>query len=260
MRALALALALATAAAAQPDVEAAFAAWDATGAFVLVDRATGAERCYGDCDERTIAASTSKVFNALLALEAGVTAPGDTLRWDGVDRGSRGWNADQTPRTAFQRSAVWAFAEWVRRVGPERTAAVYARERYGNARTDTTTFWLHGPHAISPREQVAFLQRLHDRETAFPAADVDSVIAWMELERGVYPDGTPWVLRGKTGWGFEGDEQIGWLVGWVERRAGPAFFALRLRAPRAIDFPMREARPALLRTLLDTLGVLPASD
>ena len=261
MKAIAFLLVAAPLAAAQPaDLGAPFRAWGATGAFYLVDRAADTALCYGlaGCDERTIPASTSKLFNALLALEAGVVAPEDTVRWDGTDHGSPGWNRDQTLRTALQRSAVWVFEDLVRRVGPERTAAVYAREAYGNARTDTTTFWLHGPHGISPREQVAFLERLHDRTLGFPRAAMDSVVAWAELERGAHPDGTPWVLRGKTGWGFVGEEQIGWLVGWVERAAGPAFFALRLRVPRERDFPMREARPAVLRALLDAAGGLPA--
>ena len=59
-------------------------------------------------------------------------------------------------------------------------------------------------------------------------------------------------LRGKTGWTEQDGNQIGWFVGFVERKDEVYVYALNLESPDP-DFPMRNAREGILRGILGEL-------
>ena len=246
----------------RPDLGRYFRQYGVEGTFVVYDRARDHWTRYNAdrAGRRFIPASTFKIFNSLVALETGAVEDAATvIPWDSVDRGSRGWNQDQTLRTAFQRSAVWAYQELARRIGETRMHAFVRREHYGNEDIGggIDRFWLTGALRISPNEQVAFLRRLDAGTVGFSRRSVATVRDIMVLEE--TPDYT---LRGKTGWAGpqrEGGPEIGWLVGWVERGGDTHFFALNLETHDP-DFPMREARRRITYGILRELGVLPDAD
>ena len=179
-------------------------------------------------EQRFLPASTFKIANALIILEAGVVADPDTdiLSWDGVER-SPGWDRDQSLRSAFRRSAVWAYQHWARAVGHDRMQAAVTATGYGNADIgpppSVDRFWLDGPLMISAREQIAFLQRLQSRDLPFRPEVMDQVVDVMEVDRDA-----DWVLRAKTGWVIRSNPDIGWYVGWLETRDNTYFFALNM--------------------------------
>src|SRR5688572_25077385 len=77
------------------------------GTFLLYDPALGQILVHDPAraDRNFLPASTFKILNSLIALETGAVRDADELfRWDGVDRGSSGWNSDQTLRQAIYRS------------------------------------------------------------------------------------------------------------------------------------------------------------
>lgn len=237
------------------DLSRHFDAYAATGAFVMKRASTGDVVAYDSVRAATgfIPASTFKIFNSLVILDQGVIGIDEVIPWDGVVRNNAAWDQDQRMREAFQRSTVWFYQELARRVGPERMAAALLREGYGNGDMGggIDTFWLTGDLRISAFEQVQFLERLYDRELGFAPGAMDQVVELLQIER--CPDH---VLRGKTGWGRAGDEQLGWLVGWVERVDETYYFAMNLQTDAA-DFPMPEARQSITRGILSELGVLP---
>lgn len=244
----------------RPELERHFHRYGARGVFVLHDPAAG-RRVRSDAElaaRRLIPASTFKIFHSLVALETGAVADAEeVIPWDGVDRGSRVWNQDQTLRTAFQRSAAWAFQTLARRIGEERMRTWLRRVDYGNAEVGggIDRFWLDGALRISADEQVEFLRRLDAGELSFSPRTVAIVRDIMTLEE--MPEYT---LRGKSGWARpegEGGLQIGWLVGWVERGPERHYFALELETDDP-KFPMREARHEILHDILRELNVLPA--
>jgi len=112
------------------------AAEGATGAILVRRLSDGAEWTGGErVDQRFLPASTFKIVNSLIILETAAVSDrdADVVAWDGVER-SPGWDQDQTLRTAFRRSAVWAFQHWAREVGHARMSELVARLNYGNAR------------------------------------------------------------------------------------------------------------------------------
>lgn len=204
----------------------------------------------GRAEQRFIPASTFKIPNSLIILETGVVADpdADSLEWDGEERWLDAWNQDQNLREGFARSAVWAYQEWARRVGPETMAGQVAALDYGNAEIggpeDVDRFWLEGPLAISAREQVDFLKRLQARELPVSQDVQDTVVDIMQAEAG-----EGWVLRGKTGWRFDGEPDIGWHVGWLEAGAEVWFFALNIDMPdpdREVPLRTELTRAALI--------------
>ncbi|MCB1718370.1 MAG: class D beta-lactamase, partial [Candidatus Competibacteraceae bacterium] len=122
------------------------------------------------CEQGFLPASTFKILNSLIALEVGAVADVDEeLAWDGVDRGWTEWNRDHSMRTAIRVSAVWFYQELARRVGAERMRELVAKAGYGNRDVAGAidTFWLDGAIRITPREQVAFLERLYRGDLPF---------------------------------------------------------------------------------------------
>ena len=229
-----------------------FADHKATGTFVLY--AVKADSCMRYNPERAkrrfLPASTFKIFNTMAALEA-ESIPDDTtiLKWDGVERPVSGWNQDQDMRTAFRNSTVWFYQELARRTGEDQLREMMEREHYGNASVSggVDAFWLNGGLRISANEQISFLTKLHRRTLGFPVHAQGTVHRIMFLE-----ERSGSTLRGKTGWTEQDGNQIGWFVGFVERKDEMYVYALNLESPDP-DFPMRNAREGILRGILGEL-------
>lgn len=203
-------------------------------------------------DVRRPPASTFKIPNALMALDAGAVSDAETvIPWDGTQYGIPEWNRDQTLRTAMKDSCVWAFQELARRIGAKRYAAYAKVLDYGNGEfgPGVDDFWLQGDLAISPREQVDFLKRLVRRELPFKDAHVDL------LRDILVREGTRrYTLRAKTGSTVRIPVHYGWYVGWVRTDAEVWVFAtcFTVKDP-ARDLPQREA---LTRAGLQLKGII----
>src|SRR3954454_13571330 len=81
-----------------------------------LDRAFGG----GECDRRTLPASTFKVPHALIALDTGVITGTTVMKWDGRRWYFRSWERDHTLDSAIKNSVVWFFQNIARSVGRER--------------------------------------------------------------------------------------------------------------------------------------------
>lgn len=228
------------------------AAEDAAGAIFIRRLSDGAEWTGGGArvDQRFLPASTFKIPNSLIILETGtVTDPErQVLPWDGVER-SPGWDDEQTLRTAFVRSAFWAYQHWAREVGHDEMSARVAGLGYGNGdigpADEVATFWLNGALEISAREQVDFLHRLHGRELPFRAG-----VQVITLMRHRWGDG--WMLRAKTGWAIRDEPNHGWYVGWLEADDDVWLFAVNVD----LDYETREGalRTRVARNALIAVG------
>ncbi|MDX1421480.1 MAG: penicillin-binding transpeptidase domain-containing protein [Rubricoccaceae bacterium] len=238
-----------------------FEAEDARGTLVVLDVQTGQNHVFNPerAAERFVPASTFKVYNSLVALDTGAAPDVDSVfAWDGVERSRPTLNRDHSLRSGLSDSVVWLYQRIAREVGLDGYRAAFAREPYGNRDPGETVdmFWLDGPLAISAHEQVAFLDRLRRGALAFAPEHQAAVREILLLEEG---DGVR--LYGKTGWfrpsWAEADEEdLGWLVGWVERDGEAWVFALNVEADGP-GFSMGRARHAILYAVLDDLGLRP---
>lgn len=208
--------------------------------------------------------STFKIPNLVIALETGVAQSLDDQRlWQIEQRPPsdfwpESWKQDQTLASAFRRSAVWYFRDLAREIGGQRYRQWLDHFNYGNASAPDgdDLFWLNGPLAISPCEQVSFIQALWSGR--FDVSD-ETLAALREVSLLEQFPGRR--LYGKTGAGSVGNEGFdgafeGWLVGWVERaEAGMVAYALYVRGP---DYKSIERfRKQMSVGFLQSAGVLP---
>ncbi len=229
----------------------------AVGTFVLYDPGEGRHLVHNAerARERFIPASTFKILNSLVALETGVVADTTTVfAWDGVERSIPAWNRDHTLATAYEHSVVWAYQEVARRIGETRMRDYVRRSAYGNESIGGAIdlFWLTGDLRISPMEQAAFLERLHERQLPFSDRTVALIEGIMVEERG-----PRYILRGKTGLADGTPADVGWYVGYVVRETPdgdrPYYFALEMDVERPEQIA---ARRSIARAVLIDLGLL----
>lgn len=199
-------------------------------------------------------ASTYKIASTLIALETGV-AEDETqvFKWDGTKRERAELNQDLNLQTAFRVSAVWVHQTIARRVGPEGLQSRLWAWRYGNAIAGPKhdSFWLDGDLRITALEQIDFLRRFADHR--LPISERTETIARRVFLREETP---AWRLFAKTGWNGSLPVELGWFVGWTERkdRAGRCFFALNMDMqvdPKSLP---KGAKPPSQRTLITQLG------
>jgi len=229
-------LLLLVACAKEPDLESLFSRAGVKGTMIL-STLDNSKRIVHDGQRAAlpwVPASTFKIPNSLIALDAGVISSVDeVIPWDGTVRFLDAWNRDQTMRSAFPISCVWFYQELARRVGNEGYLDYLSSLNYGNTKTgeDISTFWLDGDLRISAQEQIVFLKRLYSNELPFSLEHMDLVKELMVNES------TPeYTLRGKTGWAG----QIGWYVGWLETRDDVWFFAMNLDILEDADIRFRK--------------------
>lgn len=234
-----------------------FRAAKVDGAFVLLDVERNVLTVVNpaEAERRHLPASTFKIPNTLIGLETGVI-PDATFRlpWDGKKRWIDAWNRDHDLPSAMKHSVVWYYQEVARRIGAERMRRLVTAFAYGNRDTGTgkaiDRFWLDGPIAISPREQVDFLERMRTGKLPVKASHVATVRRLITLD-----ERPGRVLQGKTGLGHEGDRVVGWLVGFVEKDRRAYVYATLVLAPRADTQRIMPLRRELTEELLARRGL-----
>jgi beta-lactamase class D len=195
------------------------------GYFVLYDQQNNKYILYNQeqAKQTFTPASTFKICNSLIGLETGVIKDESfVIPWDSVTRQNPNWNTDHDLKTAFKNSTVWYYQELARRVGGQQMKYWLDKANYGNADTSggIDRFWLTGGLRISVEQQIDFLKRLHDNKLPFSQRSLAIVKNIM-----IAKDTLNYVVRAKTGWGAQGNKDIGWYVGYIETKDNVYYFA-----------------------------------
>jgi beta-lactamase class D len=112
------------------------------------------------------------------------------------------------------------------------------------------SFWLRGDSNITPMEQIDFLKRLYSNELEVSQRSMDIVKSMLVLE-----DREGYILRGKTGWATDGDYNVGWFVGWIEREGKPYFFATNVEATKPDEAKFIQSRTEITKAILKEMGL-----
>lgn len=223
------------------------------GSFVLYDPQVDTYIFYNqDQYEQSFSpASTYKICNSLIGLETGVIKDENfVIPWDSVNRQNPNWNRDHNLKTAFKNSAVWYYQELARRVGGKQMKYWLDKANYGNADTSggIDQFWLTGGLRISPKQQIDFLRRLHDNKLPFSKRSIDIVKNIMIVKNTLY-----YVVRAKTGWGGQDKKDIGWYVGYIEKKDKVYYFANCIQSTKFNNKDFANARIEIVYRILDDL-------
>jgi beta-lactamase class D len=226
-----------------------------TGAFVLYNLSSSQTLRYNPngCAEQILPASTFKILNALIGLDTGVIPDENyVIQWDGTIYPTASWNQDHTLKTAMQNSVVWYYQELARRVGKEKMQQNLDGVGYGNQELSgkIDEFWLDGSLKISADQQIIFLKRLYQNDLPFSQRSMQIVRQIILLEKT-----DTYQLSGKIGSGQMGDSNIGWFVGYLEKKDDVYFFATNI-ACASKDAQGLKAKEISLKLLSD-LGLIP---
>ena len=147
---------------------------------------------------------------------------------------SDSWLADTDPRKWIRDSVVWYSQRVTAALGEQRFRHYATAFHYGNedvsgdpaVHDGLKWAWIDSSLQVSPREQLAFLERVVRRELPIQALayEMTSRITTVDGEHG------GWEIHGKTGTGFpllpdgrsDHAHAYGWFVGWATK--GPRTF------------------------------------
>lgn len=204
------------------------------------------------CMERFIPASTFKIPNSIIGLETGVIADENfVIPWDGKSR-RKDCDRDLSLKEAIKYSCVAYYQELARRVGEEKMKEMLRKFNYGNMEISggIDMFWLEGGLRISQAEQIEFLKKVYKYELPVSKRSIDIVKSIIVLD-----SNENYILRGKTGWGFQDNKNIGWLVGWLETGGNAYFYAINIESEKETEL-FAPSRRAITEKIFRDLGLM----
>lgn len=232
---------------------------------LVADAATGAIlRERGDCASRVTPASTFKIALAVMGYDAGILTGSRAPLWPYAKGepawGGKEWTRPVDPENWMRHSVVWYSQRIARALGAARFGGYAKAFGYGNADLSgdpgkdngLERSWIGSSLRISPREQIAFLRRLHGGRLPVKAEAQASARAIVETHD--LPGG--WRVAGKTGSAFprrpdgnwDRTRGWGWYVGWASREGRAVVFAELTQDESAQPvFAGRRTREAFLR-------------
>lgn len=243
---------------------------EALDCTLMLDAATGAVLVEeGRCDVRTTPASTFNIAVSLMGFDAGILQDAHTPALPfkaGYTDWQPSWRATTDPTSWIRNSTVWYAQQVTGRLGERRVQDYVGRFDYGNQDLagGVDRAWISSSLQVSPREQVAFLRKVANRELPVSAHAFDMTAQLLRLP--LLADG--WQVFGKTGTASgsardgAGDtgRALGWFAGWATKDGRTVVFARQNLGPR---HPDRAAGPLLkehfLRALPGRLATLSPS-
>ncbi|MCC5942246.1 MAG: class D beta-lactamase [Balneolaceae bacterium] len=184
-----------------------------------------------DAKRATLPASTFKIPNSLFAIEYKVVQNEyEIFEWDGEPKKHLGnvvnaWNQDTDLKSAYKHSTIWFYEEVAKQIKRDHYKKTLNKIGYGNGNYDEkgVDFWNYGEFAVTPKNQIEFLIRLHENRLPFSTETVEKVKDLMITETS-----DSFIYRDKTGWTRKDGTDIGWWVGYVETQDNVYFFATKI--------------------------------
>lgn len=201
-------------------------------------------------------ASTFKIPHSIIGLELGLLQDEQTVfKWDGKSRRFSIWEKDLSLKAAFQNSCVPCYQSLAKRIGTQKMAAYVSKLKFGEMdinEANIDSFWLAGQSKISPLQQIDFLMRLYEGRLPIAETTRETVKAIMKVGK----LNNRHVLSAKTGLAVsDGEQDIGWFVGYVEKTGNPLYFATKI-SPIDNQMESRSFAPLRKKITLEALAKL----
>lgn len=202
-----------------------------------------------------IPASTYKIPNTIIALELGtVKDENELFVWDGQKRRFPQWEKDLTLLEAFKVSCVPCYQEIARRNGLQNMKQKNTLIQYGKmkiCKKNLDQFWLTGKSKISPMQEIDFLRRFQRQQLPVSKQTYEIMKKIM-----IHTQTEDYIIRAKTGWGEEKGKDLGWFVGYVEKRDKIYYFATCVQPKDATIENFGEKRIQGTFQALQSLGII----
>ena len=199
------------------------------GCFTMLDNATGEITVYnmGLDTMRFLPAETFDVLNGMIALHIGVLTD-EKMNLSITNLDSNNVSKNVNIIDAFKSNSLPFFQQIAKNIGHDTLQSWVDSVSYGNKKlgeqVDQT--WINNSTKISPDEQLGFMKRLYFEQLPFRKSVQTSMKELM-----VVNDNTDYKLSYKTGFGKnEKNENIGWMIGWIEENRHVYFFVTLLKS------------------------------
>ena len=186
----------------------------------------------GDCKKRYTPASTFKIAISLMGFDSHILIDETHPTWEftsGYVDWLERWKQPHNPKLWLANSCVWYSQVITEKLGETQFSKYTKRFQYGNQdvsgdkgmHNGLSESWLSSSLAISPKEQIDFLNKLVTNTLPVSVDAQEKTKHIMTKE--TLPNG--WKLYGKTGNGSQQDDhgnkmkdrQVGWFVGFVRK-------------------------------------------
>ena len=226
----------------------------------------------GECDKRYPPCSTFKIAISLMGFDSGILVDETHPSWDfkpGYVDWLERWKQTHNPKLCLANSCVWYSQIITNKLAMKQFAEYTKRLNYGNhdlsgdkgMNNGLTNSWLSSSLAISPKEQIDFINRLVENKlpVSIDAQEKTKNIMYLET----LPNG--WKLHGKTGNGSQlddegrkmADRQVGWFVGFVKKDKKVITFSyLIVDEDKQPDYASLRAKAALKKGIIAILADL----
>lgn len=207
-------------------------AWAGSTCFLAKENQTVLKHEGSDCNKRYAPMSTFKIALSLMGFDSGILKDQFHPEWPykkEYELYLNVWKYPQNPHTWMRDSCVWFSQVLTQQLGMKRFKGYVEAFHYGNQdvsgdkgqNNGLTHAWLSSSLAISPIEQIQFLQQIVNKK--LPVSPKAFTMTKKILYIQELPGG--WKLYGKTGNGLQltNDKsqklplQHGWFVGWIEK-------------------------------------------
>lgn len=182
-----------------------------------------------------------------------------TFKWDGSKQMLKVWEKDHDARSWLKDSVVWYSQRLTPNIGLQKIQKYLHDFHYGNEDFSggITKAWLSSSLKISPREQVAFLQKLARGQLRVSKKAVDLTLSIVPVEI----ETSERKIAGKTGSCFSWQDpqsqapapfRVGWYVGYATLKGKAYAFAALVKAPSEkgkLEFSGAEAKAWALEQL-----------
>lgn len=227
----------------------------------------------GACSQKHSPASTFKIPLSLMGYNERILLDELKPEWpykEEYQATREIWKQSHNPTTWIKNSCIWYSRLITQALEMDKLKDYLAALNYGNQdvsgdkgqNNGLTHSWLSSSLAISPEEQVAFLEKLINLQLPFSlrAQILTKNILFIET----LPDA--WDFFGKTGSGYQLnkdgsrnlDRQMGWFVGWLQKGDRKIIFAHYIEDQQKIDLSAgARAKEQALQKLMPLLPTLP---
>lgn len=232
-----------------------------TGCFGLFDNGQGnftLSNISAFTDSMYLPASTFKIVNSLIGLETGaVQDSSSVIPFDSTRSYRAECKGDMNMYNAFRLSCPNWYQELAERIGKADMQKWLDTLGYAQRKTrfvignNLDTFWLDNSAKVTGDEQLGLVKKLYFDQLPFSKRSQRIVRNMMLFE-----NNSNYQLSYKTGWATdENNNQIGWIIGWIEENKHPYFFSLQVKSPDArID--MQAVRLNILKGILKQYGFM----
>ncbi len=195
-------------------------------------------------------AFTFNTLNSLIGLQTGII-PNETkvVAQDSASKATNQLYTGISLDSAIKSSSIPYFSSLSKAIGEKEMKYWIDTIKYGNKTIKSIdSFWMNNSLKITPDEALGFIEKVYFNQLPFQKR-VQNIVKKTLIKE----SNANYQLAFQTGTTMsEKNQQIGWIVGWIEENKHPYFFVINTESEKAYN--MEAIKTTVLKPILKELG------